>query len=303
MTLRILAAILAVLLLERMQSGRGQFGRAAAGRAQQGCDGRVLRHEPARTSRTERPDHHRKPDRPVLVHLRARHGGIHADARPTPRHPRDLRVGHGACAKLGRAGSDELGRRPQGVLRDREPQARRHGRLPRPCRSAIAPPPTPLPPPTAARSSRSRRFRARTCWAATPPASQTENDRSEPANELRGSPMPNANLTRRRMIAIVAAAAGSALLGGSRFARASVPVRWRGSALGAQVSIEIFHSDRAEAEQIGRSFACRMSGVSSSSSACTGPIRRSARSTVPAFLLPPMPTWCRCSRPRCSFPI
>ena len=62
--------------------------------------------------------------------------------------------------------------------------------------------------------------------------------------------MPNANFARRRMIAIVAAAAGWALLGGSRFARAGAPVRWRGSALGAQVSIEIFHSDRTEAERL-----------------------------------------------------
>ncbi|MFG3593274.1 FAD:protein FMN transferase [Bradyrhizobium sp. RDI18] len=64
--------------------------------------------------------------------------------------------------------------------------------------------------------------------------------------------MSNANLTRRRMIAIVAAAAGSALLGDGRPARASVPVRWNGSALGAQVSIEIFHSDRSEADRLVR---------------------------------------------------
>jgi FAD:protein FMN transferase len=62
--------------------------------------------------------------------------------------------------------------------------------------------------------------------------------------------MLTTNLTRRRMIAIAATAAGSALLAGGRLARASVPVRWHGSALGAQVSIEIFHSDRAEAERL-----------------------------------------------------
>ena len=62
--------------------------------------------------------------------------------------------------------------------------------------------------------------------------------------------MPYANPTRRRMIAIAATAAGSALLAGGRLARASVPVCWHGSALGAQVSIEIFHSDRAEAEKL-----------------------------------------------------
>src|ERR1700681_2590671 len=59
--------------------------------------------------------------------------------------------------------------------------------------------------------------------------------------------MPNPDLTRRRMIAIVATAAGSAFLAGGRTARAADPVRWHGSALGAQVSIEIHHPDRAEA--------------------------------------------------------
>ena len=58
------------------------------------------------------------------------------------------------------------------------------------------------------------------------------------------------NLTRRRMIVIAASAAGSALLAGSRFAQASTPVRWQGSALGAQVSIEIHHPDSAEAERL-----------------------------------------------------
>ena len=59
--------------------------------------------------------------------------------------------------------------------------------------------------------------------------------------------MPNQDLTRRRMIAIVATAAGSAFLAGGRTARAGDAVRWHGSALGAQVSIEIYHPDRAEA--------------------------------------------------------
>ncbi len=55
------------------------------------------------------------------------------------------------------------------------------------------------------------------------------------------------SITRRRMIVIAASAAGSAFLTSSRLARANAPVRWRGSALGAQVSIEIHHQDRAEA--------------------------------------------------------
>ena len=62
--------------------------------------------------------------------------------------------------------------------------------------------------------------------------------------------MLNRDLTRRRMIAIAATAAGSALLGGGRMAQAGDPVRWQGSALGAQVSIEIYHPDRAEAERL-----------------------------------------------------
>jgi FAD:protein FMN transferase len=62
--------------------------------------------------------------------------------------------------------------------------------------------------------------------------------------------MPNPDLTRRRMIAIVATAAGSAFLTGGRTAQAGDPVRWHGSALGAQVSIEIHHPDRAEARRL-----------------------------------------------------
>jgi thiamine biosynthesis lipoprotein len=57
------------------------------------------------------------------------------------------------------------------------------------------------------------------------------------------------NLTRRRMIAITARAAGAAVLAG-RSAQASDAIRWHGSALGAQVSIEIYHPDRAEAERL-----------------------------------------------------
>ena len=62
--------------------------------------------------------------------------------------------------------------------------------------------------------------------------------------------MSNRSLTRRRMIAIVATAAGSAFLTGGRTAQAGDPVRWHGSALGAQVSIEIYHPDRTEAERL-----------------------------------------------------
>ena len=62
--------------------------------------------------------------------------------------------------------------------------------------------------------------------------------------------MLNPNLTRRRIIVMAAAAAGSAFLTGDRTAEAGDAVRWHGSALGAQVSIEIYHPDRAEAERL-----------------------------------------------------
>jgi FAD:protein FMN transferase len=62
--------------------------------------------------------------------------------------------------------------------------------------------------------------------------------------------MSNPGLTRRRMIAIAAAAAGAGFLTEGRTARACAPVQWHGSALGAQVSIEIHHPDRAEAMRL-----------------------------------------------------
>jgi FAD:protein FMN transferase len=62
--------------------------------------------------------------------------------------------------------------------------------------------------------------------------------------------MAPANLTRRRMIAIAAATTSTAFLSGGRRTWAGEAVRWRGSALGAQVSMDIFHPDREEAERI-----------------------------------------------------
>src|SRR6185436_7302611 len=64
------------------------------------------------------------------------------------------------------------------------------------------------------------------------------------------NPSLTPSLTRRRLIVIAATAAGSAYLTGARMAVAGDPVRWHGSALGAQVSIEIHHPDRAEAERL-----------------------------------------------------
>jgi thiamine biosynthesis lipoprotein len=52
------------------------------------------------------------------------------------------------------------------------------------------------------------------------------------------------------MIAIIAGAVGAACLSGGRAVRASNPLRWHGSALGAQVSIEIDHPDNAEARRL-----------------------------------------------------
>lgn len=61
--------------------------------------------------------------------------------------------------------------------------------------------------------------------------------------------MTNLSITRRRLISIAAMASGIVLLGGRR-TLADVPIRWQGSALGAQVSIEIHHPDRTEAERL-----------------------------------------------------
>ena len=94
----------------------------------------------------------------------------------------------------------------------------------------------------------SRRFRAPMSSAVIPPETRPNTPICVSIDEER--PMLNRSLTRRRMIAIVATAAGSAFLVGGRAARAGDAVRWRGSALGAQVSIEIYHPDRAEAGRL-----------------------------------------------------
>ncbi|AVT80938.1 FAD:protein FMN transferase [Rhodopseudomonas palustris] len=62
--------------------------------------------------------------------------------------------------------------------------------------------------------------------------------------------MSQSALTRRRFVTIVASAFGMAMLGRAVPSHASEPVRWRGSALGAQVSIEIHHPDRAAAAKL-----------------------------------------------------
>lgn len=58
----------------------------------------------------------------------------------------------------------------------------------------------------------------------------------------------NTHPTRRRFIAISAAAAGAALVPGAAPARIA-PVRWRGVALGATASLDLVHPDRAVAER------------------------------------------------------
>jgi thiamine biosynthesis lipoprotein len=63
--------------------------------------------------------------------------------------------------------------------------------------------------------------------------------------------MPHQGLTRRRLISIAAATAAGSLLPARLQAEPSPePVRWQGSALGAQVSIEIHHPDRAAAARL-----------------------------------------------------
>lgn len=62
--------------------------------------------------------------------------------------------------------------------------------------------------------------------------------------------MQHRSLARRRLISIAACVAGTALAPGA--ARAGEAVRWNGQALGAQVSIGIFHPDRAAAGRLVR---------------------------------------------------
>ncbi|NEW98855.1 FAD:protein FMN transferase [Rhodopseudomonas sp. BR0G17] len=62
--------------------------------------------------------------------------------------------------------------------------------------------------------------------------------------------MSQSALTRRRFVTIAASAFGMAMLGRAVPSHAGEPVRWRGSALGAQVSIEIHHPDRAVAAKL-----------------------------------------------------
>jgi thiamine biosynthesis lipoprotein len=64
--------------------------------------------------------------------------------------------------------------------------------------------------------------------------------------------MATALLTRRRMIAIMAAMSGSSVLRRGAMAGVDTPVRWHGSVLGAQASIEIHHPDRDHAERLVR---------------------------------------------------
>ena len=146
-----------------------------------------------------------------------------------PDQPRDIRAIY--VSDMARAsswedpGATELDRRAQGVLRDRKSQAGRNGRG----RSG------------AVRQSRRRRrvcrgqwrqgrhvrgnSEAPMCWAATLPATRPNTPTCVSTDEER--PMPDRNLTRRRMITIVATAAGSAFLTGGRTAQAGDAVRWQ----------------------------------------------------------------------------
>jgi thiamine biosynthesis lipoprotein len=88
------------------------------------------------------------------------------------------------------------------------------------------------------------------CWAAILPEAKASRGIPMCGSTDEEQPMPNRNLTRRRVITIAASAVGSAFLTGSWRAQASEPMRWRGSAFGAQVSIEIYHPDQAEARRL-----------------------------------------------------
>lgn len=57
-------------------------------------------------------------------------------------------------------------------------------------------------------------------------------------------------ISRRRFIRISAAAAGLSLLPSERPARSDTPVTWRGTMLGAIATMEIYHENRREAEQL-----------------------------------------------------
>lgn len=61
--------------------------------------------------------------------------------------------------------------------------------------------------------------------------------------------MPRTELTRRRFIAVSAAAAGALACGGAARAAARL-VEWRGVALGAAASIRLAHPDRAAAQDL-----------------------------------------------------
>src|SRR6266480_1259961 len=84
-------------------------------------------------------------------------------------------------------------------------------------------------------------------WAATRQANQPNMTAAMSGSTEGDWMMQNPNITRRRMIAITATAVGSAFVSSARIALADDAVRWHGSALGAQVSIEIYHPDRSKA--------------------------------------------------------
>ena len=113
--------------------------------------------------------------------------------------------------------------------------------------------------------------------------------------------MAPANLTRRRMIAIAAATAGSAFLSGGRTrlggrCRALARIGARRAGVDRHLSIPIGRRPKGSSR-----FAWRRCGGWSGSSACTGRTPRSAPSTAAASWSLRTPTWSRCSRPRCSF--
>ena len=124
----LLAAFAGALALAGCNDREDRRGPAAAA----GADGRghrpLLRHERARAHRAQGADHPGEPQGSGLVLLGARRDLVHPAAGGAEGHPRDLRLRHGQGAELGRARREQLGRCEAGLVRDRQPEAGRHGR-------------------------------------------------------------------------------------------------------------------------------------------------------------------------------
>ena len=302
MTLRILCMIVALVLAGCNRDG-SDSDHAAARCAQQRCDGGLLRHERARAPRAQGADHHGKSRIDPYWFTSARDAVAFT---LMPDQPRDIRAIY--VSDMARAPSWEepgatnwidakkaffvIESRKQGGMGAAE--AVPFGN--RAAADAFA----------AANGGKVVTFAeipsGYVLGSDSAAGDQTGHERPGVRVQLTRLPMAPANLTRRRMIAIAAATAGSALLCGGRRVWAGEPVRWRGSALGAQASIDIFHPDREEAERIVQICLAEVRRLERQFSL----YRRGFRHLRPEPERHPgrsgAPTWSRCSRPRCSSP-